>query len=100
MKDSGMKERLRVEELEENKEELKEVAEDVFPVIVFAAVLCGVLLLIFLLRLYIRWGVQCPSKNRMDGKTVIITGEAAGRRPEGRPGAPGHVPCVISLVGR
>ena len=74
MKDRAMKEILRVEELEENKEELKEVAEDVFPVIVFAAILSGVLLFIFLLRLYIRWGVPCPSKNRLDGKTVIITG--------------------------
>ena len=76
-KDAGMKERLRVEELEENKVELKEVAEDVFPVIVFAAILSVALLCIFLLRLYIRWGVQCPSKNRMEGKTVIITGRGS-----------------------
>nr|KAG5700330.1 hypothetical protein BaRGS_029582 [Batillaria attramentaria] len=74
----NMKERLKVEELEENKEELKEVAEDVFPVIVFASILAIILLFIFLLRLYIRWGVECPSKNRMEGKTVIITGANTG----------------------
>ncbi|KAL8610840.1 hypothetical protein ACOMHN_056695 [Nucella lapillus] len=73
MKNSGMKERLKVEELEENREELKEVAEDVFPVIVFAAVLSAALLFLFLLRLFLRWGVACPSKNRLDGKTVIVT---------------------------
>ena len=69
-----MKEILRVEELEENKVELKEVAEDWFPIIFSASVLSIVLLCIFLLRLYMRWCVPCPSKNRMDGKTVIITG--------------------------
>ncbi|XP_076472863.1 retinol dehydrogenase 12-like [Babylonia areolata] len=74
----NMKERLKVDELEENKEELKEVAEDVFPIIVFAAIVCGLLLAVFLLRLYIRWGVTCRSKNRLDGKTVLITGANTG----------------------
>lgn len=78
MEKEHMKERLKVDELEENKEELKEVAEDVFPIIVIAAVMCGLLLCIFLLRVYIRWGVTCPSKNRLDGKTVIITGANTG----------------------
>ena len=34
-----------------------------------------VLLFIFFLRQYIRWTVQCPSSNRLDGKTVVITGK-------------------------
>ena len=32
------------------------------------------LLMVFFLRKYIRWNVKCPSDNRIDGKTVIITG--------------------------
>lgn len=72
---SDMKERLKVEELEENIEELKGVAQDVFPALVFTVIVSSVLLFIFLLRLYIRWGAECPSKNRMDGKTVIVTGQ-------------------------
>ncbi|KAK7088703.1 retinol dehydrogenase 12-like [Littorina saxatilis] len=78
LKGSAMKEIMRVEELEENKEELKEVVEDVKPVIILAALVAVVLLFIFFLRLYIRWGVECPSKNRLDGKTVIITGANTG----------------------
>ncbi|XP_025088867.1 retinol dehydrogenase 12-like [Pomacea canaliculata] len=75
---SDMKERLKVEELEENIEELKGVAQDVFPALVFTVIVSSVLLFIFLLRLYIRWGAECPSKNRMDGKTVIVTGANTG----------------------
>lgn len=76
MKEMSMKQRLKIEELEENIVELKEVARDVFPALVLTAILSGVILIIFLARLYIRWGVQCPSKNRMEGKTVIITGQS------------------------
>lgn len=76
--DLNMRERLKVEELEENKEELKAVAHDAFPVILLASILATLLLCLFLLRLYIRWGAECPSKNKMDGKTVIITGANTG----------------------
>lgn len=78
MKNHGMKERLRVDELEENKIELKEAAEATFPLIILASILSIALLAVFLLRLYIRWGAECPSKNRMDGKTIIITGANTG----------------------
>ena len=33
-----------------------------------------IILLVFMLRKYIRWTVPCPSENRIDGKTVVITG--------------------------
>ena len=34
-----------------------------------------ILLFVFFLRQYIRWTVQCPSSNRLEGKTVVITGK-------------------------
>lgn len=36
-----------------------------------------IILFIFFLRKYIRWNVECQSQNRIDGKTVIITGKFA-----------------------
>lgn len=33
-----------------------------------------IILFVFILRKYIRWNVSCPSNNRIDGKTVVITG--------------------------
>ena len=39
------------------------------PIVIFI-----VLLIIFILRKYIRWNVPCTSENRLDGKTVIVTG--------------------------
>jgi len=38
-------------------------------------VISVILLVVFLLRKYIRWSVPCPSENRLYGKTVVITGE-------------------------
>lgn len=38
-------------------------------------VISVILLLVFFLRQYIRWTVQCPSPNRLEGKTVVITGK-------------------------
>ncbi|KAK3774021.1 hypothetical protein RRG08_030103 [Elysia crispata] len=73
-----MKQRLKVEELEENIDELEDVVEDVFPVLIICVVMCVVLTLVFLLRMYIRYNVDCPSNNRMDGKTVLITGATSG----------------------
>lgn len=34
-----------------------------------------ILLFVFFLRQYLRWTVQCPSPNRLEGKTVVITGK-------------------------
>ncbi|KAL3856892.1 hypothetical protein ACJMK2_011600 [Sinanodonta woodiana] len=45
---------------------------------VIPIVISVVLLSVFLLRKYIRWTVQCPSNNRLDGKTVVITGANTG----------------------
>ncbi|KAH9489345.1 Retinol dehydrogenase 13 [Bulinus truncatus] len=73
-----MKERLKVEELEENIDELEDVVEDVFPFLLVTVLVSLVLLVIFLIRMYIRYTVPNPSKNRMDGKTVLITGATSG----------------------
>lgn len=42
--------------------------------IISTTILSSVLLGLFLWRMYLRWTVKCQSKNRLDGKTVIITG--------------------------
>ncbi|GFN92722.1 retinol dehydrogenase 12 [Plakobranchus ocellatus] len=73
-----MKQRLKVDELEENIDELEDVVEDVFPVLIVCVLVCVVLTLVFLLRMYIRYNVECPSNNRMDGKAVLITGGTSG----------------------
>lgn len=39
--------------------------------IVISVIILGV----FFLRKYIRWNVECQSNNRIDGKTVVITGK-------------------------
>ncbi|XP_012943306.1 retinol dehydrogenase 12 [Aplysia californica] len=73
-----MKQRLKVEELEENIDELEDVVEDVFPILILTVFVAVLLLIIFLIRLYLRWFAPNPSKNRMDGKTVLITGGTSG----------------------
>jgi len=75
---AAMKQRLKVEELAENYDELEDVVEDVFPVLVLTMVLMCVLMVIFALRLYLRWFTPNPSQNRIDGKTVLITGATSG----------------------
>lgn len=42
--------------------------------IISTTFLSSVLLGIFLWRMYLRWNVKCKSENRLDGKTVLITG--------------------------
>lgn len=37
-----------------------------------------IILSVFLLRKYIRWNVECQSNNRIEGKTVVITGANTG----------------------
>ncbi|KAL4223768.1 Retinol dehydrogenase 13 [Mactra antiquata] len=37
-----------------------------------------IILFVFFLRKYIRWNVECQSQNRIEGKTVIITGANTG----------------------
>jgi hypothetical protein len=51
--------------------------KDVFrsPAFFVPVVISIVLLTVFFLRRFIRWTVKCPSKNDLDGKTVLITGE-------------------------
>ena len=51
--------------------------KDVFrsPAFFVPVVISVVLLIVFFLRRVIRWTVKCPSKNDLDGKTVLITGE-------------------------
>ncbi|XP_055863193.1 retinol dehydrogenase 12-like [Biomphalaria glabrata] len=73
-----MKERLKVEELAENIDELEDVVENAFPVLLVTVLVSIFLLAIFLVRMYIRYTVENPSKNRMDGKTVLITGATSG----------------------
>ncbi|XP_048746862.2 retinol dehydrogenase 12-like isoform X2 [Ostrea edulis] len=46
--------------------------------IISTTILSSVLLGLFLWRMYLRWTVKCQSKNRLDGKTVIITGGSSG----------------------
>ncbi|XP_062578912.1 retinol dehydrogenase 12-like [Saccostrea cucullata] len=46
--------------------------------ILSTTLLSTVLLGLFLWRMYLRWTVQCKSENRIDGKTVIITGGSSG----------------------
>lgn len=38
-------------------------------------VISVIILFVFFLRKYIRWNVECQSNNRIDGKTVVITGK-------------------------
>lgn len=47
-------------------------------VIISTTFLSSVLLGIFLWRMYLRWTVKCKSENRLDGKTVLITGATSG----------------------
>lgn len=42
---------------------------------VVPVVISVILLIVFVLRKYIRWSVPCPSQNRLYGKTVVITGQ-------------------------
>ncbi|XP_046582768.1 retinol dehydrogenase 11-like [Haliotis rubra] len=69
---------LKVDELEENIDEVKEVVEDVFSALVATVVVSCIILFVILLRVYIRWGTENPSRNKMEGKTVIITGANTG----------------------
>lgn len=64
-----------VTQMEEQLEQVEDVVEDVFPALVGTAVFSALLLVMFVVRVYCRWAVPCPSDNRLDGKTVIITGE-------------------------
>ncbi|CAG5136106.1 unnamed protein product [Candidula unifasciata] len=73
-----MKQRLKVEELAENIDELEDVVEDVFPLLMITVIISSLILVIFLIRMYIRYSVNNPSKNRMDGRTVLITGGTSG----------------------
>lgn len=45
---------------------------------VIPIVISVIILFIFFLRKYIRWNVECQSNNRIDGKTVVITGANTG----------------------
>uniref|UniRef100_A0A0B7BG57 Uncharacterized protein n=1 Tax=Arion vulgaris TaxID=1028688 RepID=A0A0B7BG57_9EUPU len=73
-----MKQRLKVEELAENIDELEDVVEDVFPILIVTVIVSSLLLIIFLIRMYMKYSVNNPSKNRLDGKTVLITGGTTG----------------------
>ena len=70
-----MKKRLKVEELEENIDELEDVVEDVFPVLIIAVFFSCVILALFVFKLYLRWCSPNPSQNKLDGKTVLLTGQ-------------------------
>uniref|UniRef100_A0A0B6ZUZ9 Uncharacterized protein n=1 Tax=Arion vulgaris TaxID=1028688 RepID=A0A0B6ZUZ9_9EUPU len=74
----AMKQRLKVEELEENIDELEDVVEDVFPILMFTVIISTLILIVFLIRMYIKYSVNNPSKNKIDGKTVLITGGTSG----------------------
>ena len=41
---------------------------------VIPIVISAVILMVFLLRKYMRWNVDCSNDNRIDEKTVVITG--------------------------
>ncbi|XP_050409180.1 retinol dehydrogenase 12 [Patella vulgata] len=69
---------LKIDEVDENIEELEVVVDDVFPALVGTVVVSLIILGIFLSRLYIRWSVDCSSKNKMTGKTIVITGANTG----------------------
>ncbi|CAI9740627.1 Hypothetical predicted protein [Octopus vulgaris] len=56
----------------------EDIVEDFFSGVVLAGLLATCLLFLFLLRKYIQWGGDCPTDNRIDGKTVIITGGNSG----------------------
>ncbi|CAG5132297.1 unnamed protein product [Candidula unifasciata] len=73
-----MKQRLKVEELAENIDELEEVVEDVFPILMFTVIISTAILIIFLIRMYMRYSIPNPSKNKINGKTVLITGATSG----------------------
>ncbi|BFZ04652.1 hypothetical protein BsWGS_07691 [Bradybaena similaris] len=73
-----MKQRLKVEELAENIDELEDVVEDVFPLLMITVVISSLILIVFLIRMYLKYSVKNPSKNRMDDRTVLITGGTSG----------------------
>lgn len=56
----------------------EDIVEDFFSGIMLTGIISVLLLGLFLLRKYIQWGIDCPSDNRIDGKTVIITGGNTG----------------------
>jgi NAD(P)-dependent dehydrogenase (short-subunit alcohol dehydrogenase family) len=74
----AMKQRLKVDELKENIDELEDVVEDVFPVLMLTVIISCIILVVFLVRMYLRYFVPNPSNNKMDGKTVLITGATGG----------------------
>ncbi|XP_052256423.1 retinol dehydrogenase 12-like isoform X2 [Dreissena polymorpha] len=45
---------------------------------VIPIIISVVILIVFLLRKYYRWTVPCTSSNRLEGKTVVITGANTG----------------------
>ena len=53
---------------------VRNAMQDVSLTIAIPALLSAILLGLFLWRRYIRWNVLCSSKNRLEGKTVIVTG--------------------------
>ena len=61
---------LKVDELEENIDDVKEVVEDVFSALVATVIISSIILFIILLRVYIRWGPENPSRNKMDPARV------------------------------
>lgn len=56
-------------------DDIEDVIDDVFPAIILSVAFATIILSIFLLRHYTRYTVPCTSKNKLDGKTVIITGK-------------------------
>lgn len=55
--------------------EIEEAIENFSPAFYVPAIFSVILLLLFLARRYLRYSVSCPSKNTLDGKTCLITGE-------------------------